>query len=171
MVFTLISPSSQKLLRIINEFSRRYGLSAAACGYGSIVCGATGQPATSIALGTMAFCCTVSYTAAKPVRDKEFEKTKQAIQKNWETTKKNVGDAAVLVKDKTGEYTDKTKKYIVQCANNACKLVSKTKSSILPTRSNNRNYRRGQRRSGYRKMKRSSPGMRVRSGRPMAIDY
>ncbi|CAI6101317.1 unnamed protein product [Clonostachys chloroleuca] len=145
--------------------------SANSCTAGSIVCGVNGQPATSIALGAMAFCCFMAKDTAQPYRTGEFGDAKVAIQKNWEKTVKNVGAAAVLVKDKAGEYADKTKKNIVNCANNVCKLVSKPKSSILPTRSNNRNYRRDQRRSGYRKMKRSSPGMRVRSGRPMAIDY
>ncbi|CAH0023350.1 unnamed protein product [Clonostachys rhizophaga] len=144
--------------------------SANGCTVGSIVCGVNGQPATSIALGAMAFCCFMAKDTAQPYRTGEFKDTKKAITTNWQTTVKNVGAAAVLVKDKTGEYADKTKKNIVNCANNVCKLVSKPKQ-LLPKRSNNRNYRRGQRRSGYRKMKRSSPGMRVRSGRPMAIDY
>ncbi|CAG9981901.1 unnamed protein product [Clonostachys byssicola] len=144
--------------------------SANGCTVGSVVCGVNGQPATSIALGAMAFCCFMAKDTAAPYRNGEFRDTKKAIQANWDKTVKSAGAAAKIVKNTAGEYADSTKKNIVKCAKGVCKLVSKPKQ-LLPKRSINRNYQRDQRSSGYRKMKRSSPGMRARSGRPMAMDY
>ncbi|CAH0031634.1 unnamed protein product [Clonostachys rhizophaga] len=91
-------------------------------------------------------------------------------------TKAKVGDAASFVKTKSGEYKAKAGVFIADCKEKSCKLVNKPRSPS-PTRSNGGsprrgNYQRNQRRSGYRKMKRSSPlNTRLRSCDAMSMEY